>query len=86
MISYAPEDAERWDRFHALGLDVRRIGGALYHMDHWIGPDSSKRHGDFYGNYEELLRIRSLSGEELRKEVKIWPWVQDAKAKLNSHG
>jgi hypothetical protein len=86
MISYAPEDAERWDRFHALGLDVRRIGGALYHMDHWIGPDSSKRHGDFYGNYEELLRIRSLSGDELRKEVKIWPWVQDAKAKLNSHG
>jgi SAM-dependent methyltransferase len=74
MISYGPEDCERWDRFHALGFKVTRIQGTLYHLDHFIGPNSSSRCPYFKANHNELAKIRAMKPERLREYVDSWPW------------
>lgn len=74
MISYGPEDCERWDRFHMLGFNVLRITGSLYHMDHFIGPNSSSGCPFFKANHAELAKIRSMKPNELRQYVDTWPW------------
>jgi SAM-dependent methyltransferase len=74
MISYGPEDCERWDRFHALGFKVQRIAGSLYHLDHFCGPNSSSRCPHFKANHAELDKIRAMKPEKLREYVDSWPW------------
>lgn len=74
MISYGPEDCERWDRFHALGFKVLRIAGSLYHIDHFCGPNSSSRCPYFKANHNELVKIRAMKPERLREYVDSWPW------------
>jgi SAM-dependent methyltransferase len=74
MISYGPEDCERWDRFHALGFTVSRIQGSLYHMDHFCGPNSSNRCPFFKANHAELDKIRAMKPAKLREYVDSWPW------------
>lgn len=77
FISHAPEDAERWDRFHLLGYKIRRIGGQLFHMDHWVGPNSSNAHGFKAHNGEIWAKHRSITTEEQMWEyVKAWPWYR----------
>lgn len=76
FISYGPEDCERWDRFHMLGLRVNRIEGPLFHMDHTLTLHSSNRHEHFNANYEELERIRNMSKDQLRSYVDTWPWAK----------
>lgn len=68
FISYGAEDVERAYRFPKLGVKMVRIPGALYHVDHWIGPNSSKENPHFDGNEREWARIQKLSEEKLRKE------------------
>jgi hypothetical protein len=72
FISYGPEDCERWDRFHILEMKVLRIGGCLYHLDHFIGPNSNKRHKHFAANEVELHKIRAMDKEALLQYVKTW--------------
>ena len=74
MISFGPEDWERNFRFKALGYDVRRIAGSLYHLDHWCGPNSSTRNPFFKLNHAELDRMREMPGEQLVDYVGSWPW------------
>lgn len=75
MISYAPEDWERYDRFKALGFKIERIDGPMYHIEHFRGPDSSALNPKFKTNHLVLDEQRKLSPEELRKQVDNWPWV-----------
>jgi GR25 family glycosyltransferase involved in LPS biosynthesis len=77
FISYGPEDYERAHRFPKLGFKVGRIGGPLYHMNHWIGPDSSSIHPDFHKNVKEFEKIKSMDAPTLRQYVKSWPWVEN---------
>ncbi len=72
FISYAPEDQERWHRFKKLDYNVLRIKGPLYHIDHFVGPNSFIQHPLYKDNEKEFLRIRAL--EDLRSEVNTWPW------------
>lgn len=76
FMSYGPEDVERMERFDKLGYRIKRTGGIMYHMDHWCGPDSSGRNPKFGKNYEELERIRKMSREELKKDIRKWDWIQ----------
>jgi 2-polyprenyl-3-methyl-5-hydroxy-6-metoxy-1,4-benzoquinol methylase len=75
MISYAPEDCERYDRFNMLGFDVRRVPGTIYHMDHFIGIDSTSRQPLFKENKAELEKIRSMTKAQLWEYVSTWPWL-----------
>jgi 2-polyprenyl-3-methyl-5-hydroxy-6-metoxy-1,4-benzoquinol methylase len=79
MISYGPEDCERYDRFNCLGFRVKRIKGCLYHFDHYIGENSSSKLNPFgQRNKEELFKIRELieaGRQKLRAYVDSWEWV-----------
>jgi SAM-dependent methyltransferase len=76
MINYGPEDAERFDRFTALGFKIRRVGGVMYHIDHIKGTNSSVTHPHFVSNESELDKIRLMSADQLRNYVSRWPWAQ----------
>ncbi len=77
FISFGPEDSERRDRFIKLGYYVKRINGCLYHMDHFKGPDSGKRHVHFAQNRAEYAKVRDMSAEDLRNYVNSWPWTKE---------
>lgn len=74
MISFGPEDCERNDRFTKLGFNKDRVGGCLYHIDHWCGPDSSTQNPYFKANHKELEKGRAMTAEELRLYVDSFPW------------
>ena len=75
MISYGPEDAERYDRFTMLGYKIHRIKGPLYHIDHVQSMNSSVKHPHFNDNVKEHNKIRRMSKEELEAYVETWPWA-----------
>lgn len=74
MISFAPEDVERYERFNVLGYNIQRAGGNLFHINHYIGKDSSKRNPYFYPNHAELAKIRAMSKRELLAYINTWYW------------
>jgi len=69
MISYAPEDRERFYRFDKLGFKIARIKGMIYHVDHYIGLDSSDANSFFDKNKEHFEIIKSLTTEQLKEYV-----------------
>ena len=74
FISFGPEDCERHDRFKALGYDIRRVGGTLFHMNHYVGPNSSPRNPHFAANERELEKIRAMDRNDLKVYIDTWPW------------
>jgi hypothetical protein len=76
FFSYGPEDAERFERFTKLGFDVQRVPGALYHMDHFIGPDSSTKHKHINKNRTEWHKIQDMTKDQLAAYVAGWGWLK----------
>lgn len=76
MVSYAPEDRERIYRFMAFGYIVARVHGPIYHLDHWRGPDSSSKNPHFAENTALYKKYLTMPSDEIRREVKTWPWIQ----------
>ena len=74
FITHAPEDAERYYRFTTLGLRIKRIDGNIYHLDHWVGEDSTHNNEFKLINRSELNRVKSMNQEQLRQYVKGWSW------------
>jgi 2-polyprenyl-3-methyl-5-hydroxy-6-metoxy-1,4-benzoquinol methylase len=74
MISYAPEDVERWERMHTLNVNVQRVNGTLYHMNHFKGIDSHNGNPNFPKSKLELAKMRAMSKDEMRAYVDSWPW------------
>lgn len=74
FISFGPEDCERHDRAKALGFAIERTGGTLFHMNHYVGPNSSPRNPHFATNERELAKVRAMSRAELRAYIDSWPW------------
>ena len=75
MISFGPEDCERHDRFKLLGYEIGRVRGSLFHMNHYVGINSSPRNPYFKHNHSELEKIRGMSKRELRAYVDSWKWI-----------
>lgn len=75
MISYGPEDWERNDRFRILELKIERITGKLYHVDHFVGVNSSSRNPHFEANNKEHEKIKHMNKEQLTEYVKTFEWV-----------
>jgi hypothetical protein len=86
MISYAPEDRERFLRFTTLGYKVKRINGPIYHLDHYRGPNSSGANVHFKKNHKLYEEQKKLSKEELLQEVSTWPWLRTHHSPLTTHG
>lgn len=75
-ISYGPEDVSRFERFTRLGYKVGRIPGIIYHLDHFIGPNSGAGNPYFAFNHALLKKEQEMSKLELRMYVDSWPWKQ----------
>lgn len=74
FVSFGPEDCERHDRFKTLGYDIRRVRGALFHMNHYVGDNSSPRNPRFTANVAEQEKVHKMSRQELRAYIDTWPW------------
>lgn len=75
FISFGPEDSERRDRFTTLGFKVVRTNGPLYHINHWVGPNSSKNHEFFEANRVEYLKVAHMKKYMIEDYIKNWKWV-----------
>lgn len=77
MISYAPEDTERFFRAKKLGLKIERVKGCLYHIQHYTGSNSREYgHSFFKNNLDEFNKINKMSKEELINYIKTWNWLK----------
>lgn len=76
MISYSPEDLERKERFDRLGYKVGRVQGTLWHLDHFVGVNSSSKNPFFSDAYKEFNKIKSMTRDELKNYVHSWEWYQ----------
>lgn len=70
FISYNPEDLERVERFKKLGYKVERVGGILYHIDHYISADSSQQNPDY--NMAEFRKVQKMDKAQLLTYVQTW--------------
>lgn len=76
FISWGPEDSERFNRYNILGLNVQRVPGGMFHMDHWIGENSSTKNEYYQHNDKEFLKVATKKREQLREYVNTWEWVK----------
>ena len=74
FISFSPEDCERHDRAKILGYDIRRVRGTLFHMNHFVGINSTPSNPYFKKGSEEIEKIRKMDGRALRAYIDTWPW------------
>lgn len=74
MISFGPEDYERYERAKRLGYAVERVKGALYHLNHFTGADSNSNNPHFKANWAEYEHIKQLPAERLQEYIEAWPW------------
>jgi len=70
------EDVERYERLTKLGFNVGRTDGYLYHLEHYLGDNSTSRNDYTKQNNFELDSVRKMSREELRKYVDSWGWAK----------
>lgn len=75
MVSYSPDDRERYWRFKFLGYKVERTHGIIYHLDHYISIDSSMSHPKFKDNWAEFEKEKAMNKEQLLEYIKTWEWV-----------
>lgn len=75
FVSWGPEDSERFNRYHILGLSVIRIPGAMYHMDHFVGENSSAKNQFFKANEKEFLNVATRNKTQLEQYILSWEWA-----------
>lgn len=75
FISWGAEDYERYERFTKLEFKVKRIKGLLFHVNHFIGVDSSKKNPYFDENEKEYQKVKNMTKEELLNYIKTWKWI-----------
>lgn len=71
FVSYCPEDAERFWRFNLLDLKVLRVTGALYHLDHYRGVNSTMRNPDSVAGHKYWNEIKNFTKEELINHLQL---------------
>lgn len=75
FISWGPEDSERFNRYTILGLTIQKIIGAMYHIDHYIGDNSSHRNKFFKANEREFINVVTRSKTQLEQYILSWEWA-----------
>jgi hypothetical protein len=74
FISFSPEDCERHDRAKILGYDIRRVRGTLFHMNHFVGVNSTPSNPYFKKGVAEIEKVRQMNRSALRTYIDSWPW------------
>lgn len=75
FISWGPEDSERFNRYNILGLTVKRTEGAIFHMDHHVGENSSPNNPHYKENDKEFMRVVTKQRNELENYISQWEWL-----------
>lgn len=70
FISFGAEDLERYFRFKTLGYKTKRIKGCLYHINHFVGVDSSVKNPYFKQNKQLWDKIKIMNKQELLEYIK----------------
>jgi len=65
FVSYNPEDQERYWRFNLLGMNVQRVPGKLFHMEHYRGPNSRMDTPESKRGHEYWKWLKELNKEQL---------------------
>lgn len=71
FVSYNPEDQERFWRFNLIGMDVQRIDGNAYHLDHWRGPDSGRNNIDSIAGHKYWDEIKHYTKAQIIDHLKL---------------
>lgn len=75
FVSHGAEDVERIYRVSTIGNGYKRVDYPLYHIDHFIGKDSSHNGHEYsISNRSEFRRVKNMNKEELERYVALWPW------------
>ena len=75
FISFGAEDVERVVRTKKLEYSITRVPGVLYHLQHWVGINSSTRNPFFLQNKLEYEKVEKMTKEELLNYIKTWHWI-----------
>ncbi len=78
MISFGPEDYERFDRAKRLGFLVERTKGPLFHINHYCGDDSNSKNPYYAANWKEYEEIKIIPQSRLLERIESWSWRQAA--------
>ncbi len=76
IISWGPEDAERYARMQNLGYLIYRTPGTCYHIQHPIGINSGTKNPHYEANVAEYQKVKAMGMYELVMYVKTWPWAK----------
>lgn len=73
FYGWGPEDGERVKRWEILGYKIKRVYGALFHLNH------PRQHNSWYANKEiekrsksEYLKICAFNSTQLKNYIKGW--------------
>jgi len=77
FYGWGPEDTERRERICNLGLEVRRVSGCLYHLNHPRGKNSKFANRErALANRREYIKICRMNCHELEKYISTWSWLK----------
>ena len=77
FIGWGPEDAERYKRLMILNKKPIKIPGALYHLYHSRGNNSSDGNEQVaYITKKEYCHVCSMQPDELKEYIKTWNWIK----------
>ena len=82
FVAYTPEDVERYYRFKTLGYNIGRVDGALYHLNHYCGAESSIKNPFYQRGLYELNKVRSMDADKLYEYISTWKWLDNRKIYL----
>lgn len=74
LISWAPEDVERFYRMQTLGYKITRTGGKCFHITHSRGTNSGPQNPHTQANLKEYLSVRAMEKPMLEEYIKTWEW------------
>lgn len=77
FVSFGPEDSERYNRFKTIGAKIVRVLGPLYHINHFVGNNSSNRHPFVASNRQEHEKILRMDKGSLLAYIKTWSWIKN---------
>ena len=74
FYGWGPEDVERVHRLEILGHSIHRVKNQiLYHLWHPRGVNSFLSDAErTFNNRSELVKVCSMTRDELEQEVKTW--------------
>jgi predicted glycosyltransferase involved in capsule biosynthesis len=77
FIGWTSEDKERHERHERLGYEISRIEGPLFHLEHVAVRHLRDNHQFHQLGEFERMRLKTLSDDQFRNEIKSWAWLHN---------